>query len=200
MSSDEHPTGCIVSNADDLLGLFDADFGVLVIGEGAKILGPSQHGQEVLVMAEYLRLKQFAMIQVSQAVTKDFPDLQLSTGLEVIAGLLYVPLSSGGKDFIAFLRKGQPRNVHWAGRPYKDGETAKSMLEPRKSFKVWSETVAGRCRNWTDEQLETAGVLALVYGKVGSYIEATDFELQLTKWRSTVYPGLAAEGKRLTDN
>lgn len=59
------------------------------------------------------------MLQVSQAVTLDFPDLTLPTGLEVIAGLLYVPLSTGGKDFIALLRKGQMRDVHWAGRPYK---------------------------------------------------------------------------------
>lgn len=59
MPSDQHPSGYIVSNADDLLGLFDADHGVLVIGEGAKILGPNQHGQEILIVAEYLRLKQF---------------------------------------------------------------------------------------------------------------------------------------------
>lgn len=104
-------------------------------------------------------------MQVSQAVTVDYPDLQLSTGLEVIAGLLYVPLSVGGRDFIAFLRKGQPRQVKWAGRPYRQGEQ-KHSLEPRTSFKIWSETVAGRCRVWTDEHLETAGVLALVYGKV----------------------------------
>lgn len=106
------------------------------------------------------------MAQVSQAVTKDFPDLQLSTGLEIIAGLLYVPLSSGGRDFIAFLRKGQPREVHWAGKPFNTGTEAKVSLEPRKSFRMWSEITTGRCRVWTDEQLETAGVLALVYGKV----------------------------------
>lgn len=89
-------------------------------------------------------------------------------GLEVIAGLLYVPLSSGGQDFIAFLRRGQLRDIHWAGRPYKNSpQEIQATLEPRKSFKVWSETVAGRCRAWTNEQLETAGVLALVYGKVG---------------------------------
>lgn len=58
-------------------------------------------------------------MQVSQAVTTDFPDLVLPTGLEVIAGLLYVPLSSGGNDFIALLRKGQMRDVHWAGKPFK---------------------------------------------------------------------------------
>ncbi|TFK70397.1 hypothetical protein BDN72DRAFT_766552 [Pluteus cervinus] len=160
--SDRHPTGYIVSNADDLLALFDADFGILVVGEGAKILGPNQNGQEILFLAEYLRVKKFGAVQVSQAVTEDFPDLQLSSGLDVLAGLLYVPLSSGGKDFIAFLRRGQAREVHWAGMPYKEPST---QLEPRKSFKIWSETVAGRCRAWTDEQLETAGVLALVYGK-----------------------------------
>ncbi|RDB17975.1 Cyanobacterial phytochrome B [Hypsizygus marmoreus] len=165
MVSDKHPTGYIVSNADDLLGLFDADFGILVIGEGAKILGPNQHGQEILIMAEYLRLKQFNTIQASQAVAKDFPDLHLTAGLEVLAGLLLVPLSNKGTDFIAFLRKGQPRQVKWAGKPYKDGAEEGATLEPRKSFKIWAETVAGRCRVWTDEQLETAGVLALVYGK-----------------------------------
>ena len=104
-------------------------------------------------------------MQVSQAITTDYPDLQLSTGLDAIAGLLYVPLSSGGRDFIAFLRKGQPRQVKWAGRPFRQGEEH-ATLEPRTSFKLWSETVAGRSRIWTDEQLETAGVLALVYGKV----------------------------------
>ncbi|KAK0201594.1 hypothetical protein DFS33DRAFT_1348574 [Desarmillaria ectypa] len=164
VASENHPTGYIISDFDSLLSLFDADFGVLVIGDGAKILGANEHGQEILIMAEYLRLKQFGIIQVSQAVTLDFPDLKISTGLDVVAGLMYVPLSTGGKDFIAFLRKGQPCHVHWAGKPFK-GDGSKAVLEPRKSFKMWSETVAGRSRAWTDEQLETAGVLALVYGK-----------------------------------
>ncbi|CCL99470.1 uncharacterized protein FIBRA_01488 [Fibroporia radiculosa] len=179
-SSEQHPTGYIVSNADDLLGLFDADYGVLVIGEGAKILGPNQHGQEILIVAEYLRLKQFDTIQVSQAVTQDYPDLQLANGLEVIAGLLYVPLSAGGRDFIAFLRKGQPRQVRWAGRPFKDGEQ-RNILEPRASFRTWSETVAGRCRAWSDEHLETAGVLALVYGKFIEVWRQKESALQTTK-------------------
>ena len=106
------------------------------------------------------------MLQVSQAVTVDFPDLQLPTGLEVIGGLLLVPLSSGGSDFIVFLRKGQQKKVRWAGKPFKGDAGSTAALEPRRSFKVWSETTTGKCRRWGDEQLETAGVLALVYGKV----------------------------------
>lgn len=104
-------------------------------------------------------------IQVSQSIAEDFLDLQPAN--EVIAGLLYVPLSSGGNDFIAFLRKGQLKKVLWAGNPHKDRD--EKPLEPRKSFKIWSETVTGRCRYWTDEHLETAGVLALVYGKVSRF-------------------------------
>ncbi|PIL35229.1 transporter [Ganoderma sinense ZZ0214-1] len=181
MPSDQHPSGYIVSNADDLLGLFDADYGVLVIGEGAKILGPNQHGQEILIVAEYLRLKQFNTLQVSQAVTVDYPDLKLTTGLEVIAGLLYVPLSAGGRDFIAFLRKGQPRQVKWAGRPQKGDDGPRSVLEPRASFKTWAETVAGRCRVWSDDHLETAGVLALVYGKFIEVWRQKESALQTTK-------------------
>ncbi|KAJ7505555.1 hypothetical protein B0H11DRAFT_1796399 [Mycena galericulata] len=182
MASDNHPTGYIVSNADDLLGLFDADFGVLVIGEAAKMLGPNDHGQEILIMAEYLRLKQFTTIQVSQGVSADFPDLTLAAGLEVVAGMLYVPLSSEGKDFICFLRKGQPRHVHWAGNPNdKNSRGPDTILEPRTSFAIWSETVAGRCRAWTDEQLETAGVLALVYGKFIEVWRQKENALQTTR-------------------
>lgn len=33
--------------------------GVLVIGEGAKILGPNENGQDILIIAEYLRVKQY---------------------------------------------------------------------------------------------------------------------------------------------
>ncbi|KAJ6447563.1 hypothetical protein C8R45DRAFT_1136801 [Mycena sanguinolenta] len=164
-------------NADDLLGLFD--FGVLVIGAATKMLGPNEHGQEILIMAEYLRLKQFTTIQVSQGVKTDFEDLA-SAGLEAIAGMLYVPLSSEGKDFICFLRKGQPRHVHWAGNPNVKLQSD-TMLEPRKSFKMWSETVAGRCRVWTDEQLETAGVLALVYGKFIEVWRQKENALQTTR-------------------
>lgn len=62
LPAESHPTGYIVSNVDDLLELFNADFGILVIGEGAKIFGPNNHGQELLLIAEYLRLKQFTSV------------------------------------------------------------------------------------------------------------------------------------------
>ncbi|WVW81624.1 hypothetical protein I302_103619 [Kwoniella bestiolae CBS 10118] len=162
-----HPTGYIVSNADDLLQIFDAESGLLVIGDGCKLLGQNEQGQAMLAIAEYLRVMRFDTCKASNHIQRDFPDLTLPRAQDTIAGLLYVPLTAkAGQDFIVFLRKGQAREVQWAGKPYKDDRAGDSAsLEPRKSFKTWSEIVTGRSRAWTDDQLESAGVLALIYGK-----------------------------------
>ncbi|BGP34373.1 hypothetical protein JCM10296v2_006192 [Rhodotorula toruloides] len=169
-ASDQNPSGYIVAKAEDLLDLFHADFGVLSIGDEAKILGPVSNSQELLALLEYLRVKRFETLKTSQDIVADFPDIDYPNGFKLIAGLLLVPLSAGGNDFIVFCRKGQLQEIHWAGNPYankkvsEDGEQYQA-LEPRKSFKIWSETVVGKSRAWTDEEKETASVLCLVYGK-----------------------------------
>ncbi|KAK0382822.1 hypothetical protein NLU13_9917 [Sarocladium strictum] len=165
--SDKNPTGYIIASSDDLLKLFDADFGLLSIKGETKILGIIEHSQEALAMLEYLRMRKFTAVVASQDVREDFPDLRYPPGFLVLAGLLYVPLSVGGSDFIVFFRKGQVKEVRWAGNPYekiiRDGTAG--YLEPRTSFKTWHETVLGKCREWNEEQVETAAVLCLVYGK-----------------------------------
>lgn len=167
-STATNPSGYIVASSDDLLNLFDADVGALSIREETKILGkPRSHLQEVLAMVEYLRMRRMSSVFCSQDINTDFPDLRYEPGWKFLAGVLFVPLSSKGNDFIVFFRKGVLQEVKWAGNPYEKfiKEGTEGYLEPRKSFKVWSETIVGRCRDWTDEEIETASVLCLVYGK-----------------------------------
>lgn len=165
--TEKNPSGYIIASSDDLLKLFDADSGLLSIRDETKILGKLEHTQEALAMLEYLRLRTITSVMNSTDIHMDFPDLRYAPGFSNIAGLLLVPLSVGGKDFIVFFRKGQTREVKWAGNPYEKFIQAgtEGYLEPRKSFKTWSETVVGKCRDWTEEQIETAAVLCLVYGK-----------------------------------
>lgn len=162
-----NPSGYIIASSEDLLKLFDADFGLLSIRDETKILGDIEHSQEALAMLEYLRLRCVTNVMTSQDIREDFPDLRYQPGFQVIAGLLLVPLSVGGHDFIVFFRKGQLKEVKWAGNPYEKyvKEGTEGYLEPRKSFRTWSETVVGKCREWTEEEIETAAVLCLVYGK-----------------------------------
>lgn len=165
--TEHNPSGYIIASSDDLLKLFDADFGMLSIREETKILGKVEHSQEALAMLEYLRLRKFTSVLTTQDVKVDFPDLHYPPGFQVIAGLLYVPLSVGGNDFIVFFRRGQVKEVKWAGNPYEKTfkEGTEAYLQPRTSFKVWNETVVGKSRDWSEEQVETAAVLCLVYGK-----------------------------------
>lgn len=165
--TDKNPAGYIIASSDDLLKLFDADFGMLSIRGETKILGKLPQSQEALAMLEYLRVRKFTSVVTSQDIGTDFPDLRYPPGFTVIAGLLYVPLSVGGDDFIVFFRRGQVKEVKWAGNPYEKfiREGTQNYLEPRKSFKTWHETVLGMSREWSEEQVETAAVLCLVYGK-----------------------------------
>ncbi|OAL52466.1 hypothetical protein IQ07DRAFT_372791 [Pyrenochaeta sp. DS3sAY3a] len=162
-----NPSGYIIASSDDLLRLFDADFGLLSIRDETKILGAMENSQEALAMLEYLRMRKIKSVMTSNDVTEDFPDLRYPPGFHIIAGMLIVPLSVDGDDFIVFFRKGQLKEVKWAGNPYEKFIKAgtEGYLEPRKSFKTWSETIVGKCREWTEEEVETASVLCLVYGK-----------------------------------
>lgn len=181
-----NPSGYIIASSEDLLKLFDADFGMLSIRDETKILGHLEQSQEALAMLEYLRMRKITNVMTSQDLRSDFPDLRYAPGFSVIAGLLLVPLSSGGQDFIVFFRRGQLKEVKWAGNPYEKfiKEGTEGYLEPRKSFRTWSETVVGKCREWTEEEIETAAVLCLVYGKfieVWRQKEAALQNSQLTK-------------------
>ncbi|PBP27083.1 sensor histidine kinase/response regulator, partial [Diplocarpon rosae] len=58
------------------------------------------------------------------------------------------------------------REIRWAGNPYdKIKRVGSEYLEPRMSFKRWTETVTGLSRDWTDDQMETAAILSLLYGR-----------------------------------
>lgn len=159
--TEANPSGYIIASSDDLLQLFDADYGVLSIRDETKVLGDNSASQEVLALLEFLRLRQLSSVLASHDIVKDFPDLHYAPGFKVISGLLYVPLSTGGSDFIVFFRRGQLTEIRWAGNPYdiaKRKHTA-GYLEPRESFAAWRETVLSQSREWTETDVETAAVL-----------------------------------------
>src|SRR5690606_8343340 len=109
---------------------------------------------------EYLRMRKFSDVITSDDIVRDFQDLHYTPGFSVISGLLYVPLSVDGDGFIVLFRRGEAQEVKWGGNPYEKGVGADGApgLEPRSSFKLWRETVLGRSREWTSDQLELARV------------------------------------------
>ncbi|KAL4750635.1 hypothetical protein BDW72DRAFT_110997 [Aspergillus terricola var. indicus] len=162
--TDANPSGYIVASSDDLLRLVDADYGALCIRGEVKILAKSHQSQEMLALLEYLKVRKYNSVLTSNYIVKDFQDLNYPPGFKDISGLLYVPLSTDGLDFIVFFRRGQLTEVKWGGNP-NEAKFTEGHLEPRKSFQTWRETVLDRCRDWTESEVDTAAVLCLVYGK-----------------------------------
>ena len=162
--TDTNPSGYIIASSDDLLKLFEADYGALCIRDETKMLGEPTHSQEILALIEYLKMRQIDSVIASNNVTKDLPDLRYPPGFKHISGMLHVPLSTGGTDFIVFFRRGHLTEIKWAGNPY-DKKIVDGHLLPRKSFQTWCETVLDESREWTETDVETAAILCLVYGK-----------------------------------
>lgn len=85
-----------------------------------------------------------------------------------------------------------------AGNPYdkvmRSNKGGKLNLEPRKSFKIWSETVVGKSRMWNDENIETASVLRLVYGKFIEVWRQREAALTSSKLTSLLLSNASHEG------
>lgn len=145
------PSGYIVASSEDLLKLFDADFGILSINNETKLMGRMIASQEALALLEYLRIKQFKSVVACHHITGDYLDLKYAPGFQTLGGFLLVPLCGEGTDFVVFFRKWQLKQVHWAGNPYEKQEITGHLM-PRKSFKIWVETVRGKCSEWTEGQ------------------------------------------------
>jgi len=179
----KNPNECITASSDELLKLFEADCGFLVIEGEARTIGRLSSYTETVTVLKYLvELRRPPTILHSSNIREDFKDLYYPGGFKSIAGVLYIPLSGNKDDCVVFFRRNQLREVHWAGRPNlkeKFGD-----LEPRNSFKKWTEVVDGTSTGWTLEQDNMAAMAQVVYGsfiRVWREKEAAVKETQLRK-------------------
>jgi light-regulated signal transduction histidine kinase (bacteriophytochrome) len=113
----------------------------------------------------------FSNIQVTDALQTDYPDIGTSSTL--ISGFLYVPLLTGRRSFMVFLRREHLRRVRWARTPTDN-------VQPESTFGGQPEMVRGRSRPWTNEQVEKASILRLLFSEVRARVAVTwEYSLML---------------------
>jgi light-regulated signal transduction histidine kinase (bacteriophytochrome) len=150
---DKDPHSCITASSNDILRLFNSISGFMVIQGEARTIGKHDSYQEAILVLRYVHLRAFTTVVATQNIAGDHPDFLRSASLETIAGFLFIPLSSDS-DYILFLRTHQIKEVHWAGNPHVKelASVNKAILEPRASFKKWTEIVTGACKEWTEDE------------------------------------------------
>lgn len=150
LQDQKSPNECITASSDELLKLFEADCGFLVVEGEARTIGRLAAYAEAVTLLKYLFFRRSSRILVSNNFAHDFQDLHYPSGFKAIAGVLYIPLSGTTDDCVVFYRRSQLREVHWAGKPSLAGNFG--TLEPRNSFQEWTQVVDGTSKNWTPEQ------------------------------------------------
>lgn len=154
------PTAFLTSDSTNLLQVFAAEFGLLTLNGEARAIGRIEAYQEALALLHHFRSRKPTRVISSQKIATDFPDLNFEPGFKVLAGVLVIPLSDSGADFLTLFRKGQLLEIFWAGNEqeqfqYIGGE----VPEPTAGLLRWAEHIRDTSREWTDDQSRLSSVL-----------------------------------------
>jgi light-regulated signal transduction histidine kinase (bacteriophytochrome) len=79
-------------------------------------------------------------------------------GLDIAAGALCIPMSHPLGDYLMLFRRGQARDIHWAGQPGNKSLAPDdpARLSPRKSFATFIESVRDRSRPFSEAEQRLA--------------------------------------------
>jgi signal transduction histidine kinase len=144
----------------DLLSLFKADYAASSMLGETKILGKPHDAQDVLALVEYLKLKELGTVLCSTDIGRDFPDLNYTPGFKYLSNLLYVPLSTDGREFIVFFKASQCGDAFRAGI-----DDNARCLDQGQPTNLGSEAkVVDRATDvWCAGDLQTGSFLSLIY-------------------------------------
>ena len=91
---------------------------------------------------------------VSEALTEVLPEV--GEFHPTAAGAIILPISKRPRDFLILWRSEELQNVSWAGDPRKAVADETGRLNPRGSFAAWQETMRGRSREWSAQDVQLA--------------------------------------------
>jgi len=164
-------------------GFYASVAGLRYAGESA---GPLQARSEVFAEIAQLCNAGAAPASVLQRVDLRTEDGTPLVTLPSAAGLLVAHQVGEQLEFVAFTRPEVATEVRWAGAPAKVLTAApdgRIVLQPRRSFEVWKESVAGRARDWTRTEAEACERLLRILSDTGK--RQTHSELQqVLVWRA----------------
>ena len=110
-------------------------------------------------LISFLKQRPTDRIYATASLSEDFPPA--AAFADRASGVLAIPISRVGQDYLLFFRRELIHTVTWGGNPDKavQRDPATGHLNPRSSFEAWRETVRGQAKPWTDSELRIADTL-----------------------------------------
>jgi len=149
------PFRVLAERGDELRRMLDADGLVLVRDRIVTASGVAPGDVEVLDLLRWAALREDGPVFATRELATDWPD---ADAFGPITGVLALRIDD--RHTLMWLRVEQIEEIEWAGNPHKAvPHDPDATLHPRASFESWHETVRGRARRWTLEQVEGASRL-----------------------------------------
>jgi light-regulated signal transduction histidine kinase (bacteriophytochrome) len=145
--------------AGQALSLVPCD-GVAIHNAGrTEIIGAAPDATTLEGILDALRRSDTSRMFATTEIAQVYPPA--ATQVDVAAGMLAVPMSTTGRDYLIFFRREVVRTVTWAGDPNKPVEAGTVRMSPRRSFEAWRQTVRGQSAPWLEAELLAAEALRI---------------------------------------
>ncbi|MEG8038437.1 histidine kinase dimerization/phosphoacceptor domain -containing protein [Sphingomonas sp. LR60] len=149
------PFRVLGERGDELRRMLDADGLVLIRDQNVTVSGVAPADIDVMDLLRWASLREDGPVFSTRELAVDWPD---AGAFGTIAGVLALRVDD--RHTLMWLRVEQIEEIEWAGNPHKAiPHDPAATLHPRASFESWHETVRGRARRWTLEQIEGANRL-----------------------------------------
>lgn len=148
----------------DLLGMVNADGAAVYLNGKLHLFGYTPAEEDIMSLIGLLNDSAYNILY-QEDTSGIFVTNKLSAylnGAERIkhaaSGLMAIPISKSGNDFILWFRPEQIVAATWAGNPDQavsiDEKTMR--VSPRKSFAAWKRSVENSCESWKSYEIQMA--------------------------------------------
>jgi light-regulated signal transduction histidine kinase (bacteriophytochrome) len=173
----------LVKLQSQLLSLVNATGAVICSGDQCVYVGETPSAEEIQGLLNWIKPRLNQSCFATSSLAKDYPEAESFQA--IASGVLALEISQINNNCILWFRPEVIQTVNWAGNPHKPVEMLEDgslRLSPRKSFKLWLETVRGHALPWKPSEI--AAVLELQTLIVGIVLRQShelalmNFELQ----------------------
>ena len=162
----------------ELMDMLDGDGVAVLRGRELVVGGNTPPMGEVRKLAQWIAGQSLNPILSTATLGAHYT---IGTAHESLAGgILTMTMSASEPWLVIWFRAEEIEVVDWAGNPHKDVSVdPNGVLNPRSSFSSWTETVRGRCRAWSLDEVESARRLREAVLKVWQTRQILELNRQL---------------------
>ncbi|MGV3507793.1 MAG: ATP-binding protein [Sphingobacteriaceae bacterium] len=134
----------------------DASGAVLVFENGIIPLGDTPNSNQLNKLLLWVKANVSESIFYTNNLASIYPEA--AAYADVASGMMVSVLSRELGEYAIWFKPEQLKVINWAGDPEKPAEQSDSPLmqiSPRKSFDIWSLTVAQTSTSWTNEEIQS---------------------------------------------